>query len=122
MKAVYIYNPNSLKEISLIERAKEEMKIYVEEIEVVGFEVAKTRFNIRATPAIIFIRDDLQGINLLDEVNGKLRIVGELCKVLQEEELNIHQMDTNRIDNLINIEVAKGQNELMDDMIIRGVI
>jgi hypothetical protein len=122
LKAIYIYNPYSAQEVTLIERAKSEMSTHVEELEVIDFESAKNRFKIRATPALIVIRDDLQGEILLNEVNGKLRVTAELYKMLEEEERNIHQAEMHRIDNLIIREVQKGQDDLLEDMLSRGVL
>lgn len=124
MRVIYIYNPHSAQEVSLVERAKNEMLTYVEEVEVIDFEAAKDRFKIRATPALIFIRDDIQGEELLTEdmESGKLRLALECYKALQEEEAVIHNAQTNRLDNVVKAEKQAAEDALLLDMLERGII
>lgn len=108
MKVYYIYNPHDANEVALMERAKTELQSYVEEVVVEDFMVAKERFHITQTPALVVIREDMQGAHLLTEdlESGKLRVALEAYKVLQEEEAVIHNMETARIDNVVNAEIA----------------
>ncbi|MCT8978862.1 hypothetical protein N4T77_19990 [Clostridium sp. CX1] len=125
MRVIYAYNPYDSKEVKIIARVKEELSSLVEDIQIVDFMDIREMYKIRETPALIILRDDLQGINLLTEDpdnNGQLRVTGEVYKAMQEEENNFHNMPTNRIDVLINTEVVKGQDNLMSDMIERGLL
>lgn len=122
MKALYIYNPHSAQEVAQIERATTEMLNIVDQVEAIDVDTAKQHFHIHSTPALIVIRDDLQGTHLLDEVNGQLRITAELYKAMEEEDLNLHQAETHRLDNLINIEVTNAIDNYTLELIDGGVI
>ena len=61
MKALFIYNPYSASEIKILDRVRQEFSSHVEEVEVTDFENIKNIYKIRTTPALIIIRDDLQG-------------------------------------------------------------
>ena len=121
MRFILIYSPHVKEERSLFERMKTELGIYAETV-AMSIEEAKKVYPIRATPALIQIRDDLQGEQLLQSVDGKLRIVAEAYKSLQEEEKNLFQMDSHRLDYLISTEKQNAQDTLLEDMIVRGVI
>ncbi len=121
MRAILIYNPHDVRETSLLERAKQEMLNCIEDVEVVDFMEVKDIYKIQQTPALILIREDMQGLNLLEEDTDKsqLRFIGEISKSLQEEEQNIHENNVNRIDGIIQAEVNKkmGENtQVMEDM------
>lgn len=105
MKAIYIYNPHDSNEVILLDRARTELGTYIQDIQAVDFQAVRDTFQIAQTPALILIREDLQGANLLDDVNGQLRVTAELWRAIQDEELVIHQTETHRIDNIINSEV-----------------
>lgn len=121
MKVIYIYNINDANEVALLDRAKAEMLAnHIEEVECVDFQAVKDIYKIRATPALILIRDDFQGANMLDEVaGGNLRVTAELLKAMSEEDQNIHSMTVNRVDYLINKQVSSkmaDNAQVMDDM------
>lgn len=125
MRVLFIYNPYNAKEVQLKDEAINNISSYVETVEAIDFQEVCEQFRVRTTPALIFIRDDFQGEELLTEDPdnaGKLRLVGELMKNLEDEELKIHSAETHRLDNVINNEVIKGQDALMEDMITRGLI
>ncbi|MGC5328872.1 hypothetical protein [Brevibacillus sp. SYSU BS000544] len=109
MRVIYAYNPNNSTEVSLIERVKQELGAQMEEVLVTDFQNIKDVYSIRATPALIIIRDDLQGEHLLEEdlENNQLRVTLECLKSLQEEEQAIFEMDTKRIDAVVKAEVNK---------------
>lgn len=109
MKVIVIYNPHSAIEMAKLERARADMLAnHIIEIAAYDFQDVRDRYPVSSTPAIIPIRDDLQGENLLDEVEGgMLRMTAEILKMMQEEDLNLHQMETNRIDHLIHAEVTR---------------
>lgn len=114
MRVIFIYNQENLKEKEVIERAKKEILNYIEEIECIDFNLVREQFKIRTTPALIIIRDDLQGEHLLEEdmVNNQLRVTAELLKVMEEEDRNIHEMETYRIDYLVNKEATEKIDEI----------
>lgn len=113
MKVILIYNPHNINEVKNLERVKTELASHITEIKVFNIDEIKAKYPIRETPAIIFIRDDLQGKHLFDEnTNGELRIVAEMHKVLQEEEKNIFNKTTYRIDYLITQETNKQVDEI----------
>lgn len=121
MRVIYVYNPHSAFETALKTRAVNELQTYVEEVESIDFQAIKDIYRIRATPALIIIRDDLQGEHLLEEdiERGQLRLALECYKALQEQESNIYQKDTKRIDSVVLKEVAiqMGENyQVMQDM------
>lgn len=103
MRVLFIYNPNNFQEASLMDEAMAEMSNHIEQIEVVDFNLVREQFKIRETPALIIIRDDLQGLQLLDKdkTGNQLHITAELLKAMEEEDLNLHQQETHRIDNLV---------------------
>lgn len=116
MRTLFIYNSNNAKEREIIERAKNELGPDIEEVDFVDFNTVRDHFKIRTTPALIFIRDDLQGEKLMEtyQQNNKLRALGEIAKALQEEELNLHQTETNRIDSIIKKEVDNVALQLLE--------
>lgn len=121
MKAYYIYSPYSRNELELLERVLVELGEYA--VELVDYTLERERFHITQTPALVVIREDLQGSHLLDEtVDGKLRVYAELMKVVDEEEKNIHNVDNTRIDSLIKKEVATEVDNTVLDIIVRGGI
>ena len=120
MKALYIYNPHNAKEVSLIDRAKSEMATYINVYSVEELPVM-LRYYIRTTPALIIVTDDLQGENLISEdIDGKLLATAMLYKRLEEEELIIHNQETNRLDNLIRIEKEKAVFEEYQKLVDTG--
>ncbi|WP_338542043.1 hypothetical protein [Paenibacillus tundrae] len=107
MYAVYIYNEHDAKQVTLKEKVIGELSEIVQEVVAKDYQEIKDFYRVRTTPAIIFIRDDLQGEQLLnvDEEQGKLRLALEAWKQLEEEEKNIHEMETYRIDFKVQEEI-----------------
>jgi len=104
MKALYIYNPESELERNMINRAQTEMASYITVLDVNNISL-DLKTLVGATPCLIIIGDHLQGSQLLDEVNGQLRVTGELAKFQEEEDKVVRNSATYRIDNIINAEV-----------------
>ena len=123
MRAVFIYNPHNANELTMLDRVKQELLQFIDEVEIVDFMEAK-HFHISQTPSLIVIREDLQGSNLLSENgDGKLLVTAELWKAIQEEEKAIHNIqDCNRIDNLIVREKTFSQDALVLELIEGGII
>ncbi|XRD26106.1 hypothetical protein AABM34_06670 [Lysinibacillus fusiformis] len=118
MKALYVYNEHDMSELKVLERVIEEMGSY---ITLVNAGAIRDYFPICSTPALIILREDMQGTHMLGEgTDGKLRITGELYKAMEEEEYNWHKVETHRIDNLINKEVTSKSDDLVLDIMMRG--
>ena len=121
MKAVYIYNQHSAHECEMLERAKQEMGAYIQEVQVLDIDQAKELYHFGSTPAIIFVQEHLQGAHLLDSTDGQLRVTAEVYKALQDEELNLRNAETHRIDYLITAEVNEKVDSAVMEMLERGV-
>lgn len=122
MKALYIYNPHSAMEVSLIERVKSEMGGYVEVLDVATLPNELKKL-VRATPAIIFAPDYLQGEELTSEdVDSGLLLISEMYKELEADELAIHNQETLRLDQFVNGEKQTAIDDYTMDLIIGGVI
>lgn len=130
MRALFIYNPYDSSESQLIDKIKEEVlaSSVIDEFQAVNFMEVKDIFKIQQTPAIIFIREDLQGASLLTEDvdTGKFRLTLEILKQIEEEEKVIHNVENHRIDfvvnSKINEKVAEVQDSMVSDMVERGII
>ncbi|WP_373845091.1 hypothetical protein [Clostridium sp.] len=123
MRVIYVYDKNSEIQRNMITRASTEIGSSITELKVANLDDVKDTFNIRATPAVIILRDDLQGENLLNEnTDGSLLITALLTKYMDEEDKSLHQQDNNRLDLLIKAQEKEAQDKLMEDMITRGVI
>lgn len=108
MKVIYIYNPYNSREVGLLDQVKEELGNVVEEVEAVDFQEVKEQYRIAQTPAIIYIRDDWQGEQLLnvDDEQAKLRVTLDATQYIEEEEKNIHEMETYRLDFKVKKEIT----------------
>ena len=123
MKAFFVSSVHSLKQRDMVARALNEMGTHITEIQTLDEDKAKEVFGIRATPALIILRDDLQGEHLLDEtVDGQLVVTAELIKAMEEEDLAIHQKATHRMDNFIKAENNKAVDDYTLELINGGVI
>lgn len=123
MRVIYVYDKNSEIQRNMITRASTEIGSSITELKVANLDDVKDTFNIRATPAVVILRDDLQGENLLNEnTDGSLLITALLTKYMDEEDKSLHQQDNNRLDLLVKAQEKEAQDKLMEDMITRGVI
>lgn len=122
MKALYIYNPHNNNELSLIDRAKQEMGVSIIAVTVEEIPELLKGF-VRATPALIIVNDDLQGEHLLTEgVDGNLLITTMLYKRMEEEDLALHQQETHRLDNFVRSENMKAIDEYTLELIMEGLL
>lgn len=105
MRTIFIYNPQSKNEMSMLAEIRNEMP----NIEIFDFNVIRDVFQIRTTPALIFIKDSLQGEQLLDvdPQKNKTRVMLEFLKEQENEDLILHNQKTRRIDFFVENEVAK---------------
>lgn len=107
MRLVYIYNPYNSREVKILDRVKDELGNLVEDVEAVDFQSVPEQYRVSTTPAIVYIRDDWQGEQLLDvdDEQGRLRVTLEAAKHMEEEERNIHDVETNRLDYKVQAEI-----------------
>jgi hypothetical protein len=123
MRILFVYSQHDQRQIQLIERVKQEMSTYVDEVQVMEVEEARNRFHIRATPAIIPICDHWQGEHLMAEgTDGQLLITATAYKLNEEEDQAIHQSQTHRLDNFVNGEKTKAIDEYTLQLLEGGVI
>ncbi len=119
MKIILVYNPES--EVERNKMTLLENKLGTLLVAKYDFREVKDVLPVRATPAFIIIRDDLEGDELLDG-DLELKIEAEVLKIMDEEDLKVHQKENNRLDYFINDKKQEAQDALMLDMIERGVI
>ncbi|WP_408894279.1 hypothetical protein [Paenibacillus taichungensis] len=93
----------------MIEQIKAELGSTMELIQCEEYEDVKDIYPIRGLPAIIFLREDLQGESLLGEdlESSSLRIKLEVAKMQEEEENNLHYMETKRLDFILEKKVLE---------------
>jgi hypothetical protein len=83
-----------------IDRIRKELGANLEEVQCAEYDDVKHLYPIRALPAIIFLREDLQGENLLDidPETTSLRLSLEAAQALEAEERNLQEYETYRLD------------------------
>ncbi len=122
MKSIYIYSQHSELERNMIERALIELPSNVDVVEFDDIPLFMRKY-IRATPCLVIFNDDLQGDQLLGEgIDGSLIVTAVLNKRMEEEDSVIHNIEVNRMDNLINIEIVKAIDDYTIALIDGGVI
>lgn len=119
MKIILVYNPDSEIERNTMDILETKLGSLI--VAKHDFQTVKDILPVRTTPAFIVLRDDLEGVELLDG-DIELKIEAEVAKITQEEDLKIHQKEIYRLDEVINREKSKAQDDLMNDMVMRGVI
>ncbi len=123
MKVILVYNSHSSKELDVLERAKREMGAYVQEFSVSTVDEAKEKYPVRATPALILLRDDLEGENLIGEtVNGELIMSAFLKQQCEQEEQVMYNQSTNRLDKLIDTEKQSAIDSYTLELIEGGLL
>lgn len=122
MKAIFIYNDHSANERAIIERAEREMETYITVIPLSQVQDPIRSF-VRSTPCLITITDEMQGENLMEDgADGQLIVTAKLYKRLEEEEREVHQQETHRLDNMINAEKTTVIDTYTMDLVIEGGI
>jgi len=120
MKILIVYSQHSAQELDLLPEIQDELYGVPHIIKTVE-EVGET-YGIRATPAIILIRDDLQGEELLVRESGKLKLVGRILEQLQDEERYLYgKGDKERVDEYINREVMRKFDKVKKQLMDLGV-
>jgi len=107
VKLIYIYSMHNEVERAALNRLRDELGMYI--VGEYDYLDVKDLIPIRTTPAFLILRDDLQGDELLDG-DVQLKITAEAMKAMGEEDLKIHQKETNRLDNFISGEKMKAVN------------
>jgi len=108
MKFVLIYNPENEIERDNLQTLVDALgdKLFC----TYDFRTVRDLFPVWKTPALIPIREDLQGEELLSgDIN--LKISAEIAKLQEDEELKVHQQETYRLDNFVNAEKQKAVAE-----------
>ncbi|WP_273322606.1 hypothetical protein [Vallitalea guaymasensis] len=122
MKVVFIYNPYCSEEVNYLEKVREKTLEIGQSVTFVDFEKAKGVFDIRDTPAVVMIRDDLQGKEMLEKdesLFSKAAIV--VAQNKQKENSDFYKNEIDSIRTLIENEKEEVQEQLLEDMMFRGV-
>lgn len=122
MKVVFIYNPYCSEEVNYLEKVREKTLEIGQSVTFVDFEKAKEVFDIRDTPAVVMIRDDLQGKEMLEKdesLFSKAAIV--VAQNKQKENSDFYKNEIDSIRTLIENEKEEVQEQLLEDMMFRGV-
>lgn len=118
-KFILIYNQHSEIERNAFNRIRQEMGSYI--VAEHDFQEVRHLYPIQQTPALIPILDHLCGEHLLDG-DIQLNMFAEATRLYEEEEQKVHNQNNNRLDSFINNEKQKAQDELLSDMLERGVL
>lgn len=107
MKVIYIYNMESEIERNNLNRIRAELG----ENLILEYDYQEVRdiIPVRATPAFVFIREDLQGDELFDG-DAELKITAEVYKAITDEDEKIHKLNSRRFDIMIDGEKTKVLN------------
>lgn len=118
MNLIYIYSQHDYKQLQLLDRIKQELPSYANEIAVMEVSEAIGKFHVRATPCLIPVLDSLQGDFLLEETDGQLLLIAKAYQLMDMEEREFHNVDNARLDTFVTGE----NNEAMDNLIIEMII
>jgi hypothetical protein len=102
-----------------IDRIRKELGANLEEVQCVEYEDVKHLYPLRALPAIIFLREDLQGENLLDidPETTSLRLSLEAAQALEAEERNLQEYETYRLDFKMKQEIETATEPLGTELV-----
>ena len=113
MKFIYVYSPHNEIERNMTQRLKNEIGSHI--LAEYDLQSVKDILPVRTTPAFIIIREDLQGYEMLDG-DPQLRITMEAYKIDQEEDLNIRNKITDRLDYMVSAEKARAVEAFKSDI------
>lgn len=124
MNLIYIYSQHDYKQLQLLDRIKQELPSYANEIAVMEVSEAIGKFHVRATPCLIPILDSLQGDFLLQtDLNGQLLLIAKAYQLMDMEEREFHNVDNARLDTFVVGESNNAVDEVVMEMITdRGII
>lgn len=113
MKVIYIYNMESEIERNNLNRIRAELgdNLILE----YDYQEVRDILPVRATPAFVFIREDLQGDDLLDG-DAELKITAEVYKAITDEDEKIHKLNSRRFDIMIDGEKTKVLNMFKEEL------
>lgn len=118
MKAILFYNVYSGSDVAL-KAAIEAEGLHVECIDVMSDADNPFKPYIRSTPALVTITDDAQGEFLnRSDVDDVTYIRALLMEKQEAEERVVHDMETNRLDVMVNGEKAKAATAAVDEYTI----
>lgn len=122
MKVLFIYNKESIEDKVIMNRIQKKFPSYLHFIEI-NTASTELRNLVRATPAILYIPDNLQGEYLKGEnIDGELLAIAKLHELIDNEEKIVHNSENHRLDIFINNEkkevIDKYTIELMKDGVI----
>lgn len=119
MRAIYIYSQHDYPSIQAIDLIRKELGANLEEVQCVEYEDVKHLYPLRALPAIIFLREDLQGENLLDidPETTSLRLSLEAAQALEAEERNLQEYETFRLDFKMKQEIETATEPLGTELV-----
>lgn len=123
MKILIVYNENDKMNIEFIHKVDEyNLSTHVDFVELQDASRELVSL-ITATPAIIPIREDLQGNYIIgDNRDSSLILLGFFNAMLEEEQKVISDIEINRVDQLIHLEKRKAEDVIILDMKKRGII
>lgn len=123
MNLIYIYSQHDYKQLQLLDRIKQELPSYANEIAVMEVSEAIGKFHVRATPCLIPILDSLSGEFLMDETDGQLLLIAKAYQLMDMEEREFHNVDNARLDTFVVGESNNAVDEVVMEMITdRGII
>jgi len=113
VKVIYIYNMESEIERNNLNRIRAELgdNLILE----YDYQEVRDILPVRATPAFVFIREDLQGDDLLDG-DAELKITAEVYKAITDEDEKIHKLNSRRFDIMIDGEKTKVLNMFKEEL------
>ncbi|GAS80069.1 hypothetical protein [Paenibacillus amylolyticus] len=119
MRMIYIYSKHNPRSLEMIEHTKEKLGSTMELIQCEEYDEVKDIYPISGLPAVIFLREDLQGERLLGEdvELSSLRIELELAKMQEEEENNLHNMETKRLDFILRQHILEATEPIVKKLI-----
>jgi len=121
MKALLFYNQYSQPDLDLKAQV-ESQGLDVECVEIMDGDNPFKKY-IRATPALIVIRDDMQGDFLNEnDVDSLTYVTASLIDHQDKEEKIVHKQDNKRLDQHIKQKEKKARLDLLDEMVVSGVI
>ena len=113
VKLIYIYSMHNEVERAALSRLREELGAYI--VGEYDYQEVMEIIPVRATPAFLILRDDLQGDELLDG-DAQLKITFEAYKAMEDEDIKLYQKETKRFDSMVNAEIAKAINSFKNEI------
>lgn len=113
MQIIYIYNEHSELDRLNLDNVKKQLGDRV--VHIYDYQEIKHLIPVRETPALLFVREDLQGASLY-EGDVEMKMLGHIAKGIDEEEIGLFNRDYKRMDMVINNEKIKAVNAFKNDV------